>query len=230
MEVQNDNGSQNDILPGDGSATPEGTPGASDPGSSSIATQNGQPASGQAPQGVADPAEENKRLKGQITALQRQIIEARRSQGKPITQQNPNDPNAGQPSDEVGQKIAIAYEIADGQLRRQMENIYSLYPELPADMLSQIRRNPWAYCSRESFMQGDVETAKLEVEQFIADWVEGHGSATPPGPAIPSGKGVSPAPAPAPKTTPAEEAQQDWQMPMGDLEKKVAKLKQQRAA
>lgn len=224
----NDNGNPNDTLPADGSATPQGTPGTDDAGNGSIANQNGNPASGQ-PNG-ADP-DENKRLKGQIAALQRQLIQARRSPGTPQVPSPNGQPN-GQPDGadgEIGQKIAIAYEIADGQLRRQMEDIYALYPELTADELRQIRRNPWAYCSREAFMQGDVETAKLEIEQHVADLVEGRANGgQPTAPVVPAGKGVTPNPAPAPVKTPEQETQEDWNLPMDKLEQKVAKLKAQK--
>ena len=221
----NDNGNPSDTPSPDDQAIPQGAPTPDDGNGGSIADQNGTPASGQPAQG-ADPAEENKRLKGQISALQRQIIQARRSQGTP---QNPATPpgQPGDPNGDVGQKIAIAYEIADGQMRRQMEDIYSLYPELTAPELQQIRRNPWAYCSREAFMQGDVETAKLEVEQYIADLVESRANGTP-APQVPAGKGVTPNPAPAPAKTPAQDTQEDWALPMDQLEKKVSKIKAQR--
>lgn len=219
--TENDNGNPNDTVPADGSVTPPGTLTPDDAGNGSIADQNGNPAS--PPAQGADP-EENKRLKGQISALQRQLIQARRSPGTPQNPATPNGQPGGDPNSEVGKQIAIAYEIADGQMRRQMEDIYSLYPELTAPELQQIRRNPWAYCSREAFMQGDVETAKLEVEQYIADLVESRSNGTP-APQVPAGKGVTPAPAPAPAKTPADETNEDWTMPIADLEKKVAKMR-----
>lgn len=213
----------NDIPGSDGSAIPSGTPTPGEAPGTSIADQNGQPASGQPPQGGADPVEENKRLKGHISALQRQIIEARRSQGGQTPQVPGSAPDPNGNGDDVGSKIAMAYEIADGQLRRQMDAIYDLYPEVTPQELSQIRRNPWAYASREAFMQGDVETAKYEIEQYIADLVESRTAGTP-APQPPSGKSVTPSPAPT--SAPAGDDQpSDWDLPMGDLEKKVNKIK-----
>jgi hypothetical protein len=221
----NDNGIQSDLPGADGSVTPTGTPGTNDVPGSSIATQNGQPASA-APAGAPDLGVENKRLKGQISAMQRQLIESRRSQG-----QVPQAPGQGDPNDpaaKIQNDIAVAYQLADGQLREQMESIYDLYPEITPQELSQIRRNPWAYCSRKTFMQGDVETAKLEIEQHIADAVESRGGGQPQ-PQVPSGVPVNPAPAPQQAVDPgvpgSDEDTNDWTMPMANLEKKVSKAK-----
>lgn len=224
----NDNGAQNDLSGADGSAIPQGAPGTNEAPGSSIANQNGQPASGQPPAGgQPDLSEENKRLKGQISALQRQMIQARRSQGtSQLPQGQAGDPN--DPESQAQQQIAIAYQLADGQLREQMESVYELYPELTPKELSQIRRNPWAYCSRQTFLAGDVETAKLEIEQFIADSVEGRGQGQPQ-PQVPSGVRVNPSPAPQPaidQSVPgSEEDQNDWTMPMDKLEAKAHKAK-----
>lgn len=222
--MENDNGVQNDTLVPDGSADPMGAPGANEGANGSIANQNGQ----QPPAQTPDVAEENRRLKGQITALQKQIIQSRRSQGTSpnpaLNGQDPNDPAAA-----VQQQIAIAYQLADGQLREQMESVYDLYPELTSQELSQIRRNPWAYCSRQTFLQGDVETAKLEIEQYIADLVESKGSGQP-APQVPSGKGVNPSPAPQPTTVDTgvpgtSDDENPWTMPMDKLEQKAQKAK-----
>lgn len=225
--MENDNGIQNDLPAADGLDIPSGTPGANDASGSSIATQNGQGAS-PTPQGAVDPSEENRRLKGQITALQKQIIQSRRSQGNSQIPQGQPQPGADDPTGQVQQQIAIAYQLADGQLREQMESVYDLYPELTPKELSQIRRNPWAYCSRQTFLQGDVETAKLEIEQYVADLVESR-SAGQPAPQVPSGKGVNPSPAPQPvvdESVPgSEEDENDLTMPMAKLEKKVQRLK-----
>ena len=222
--MENDNGVQNDTLVPDGSDNPTGAPGANEGANGSIANQNGSQPSGQTP----DVAEENRRLKGQITALQKQIIQSRRSQGtSPSPAPNGQDPN--DPAAQVQQQIAIAYQLADGQLREQMESVYDLYPELTSKELSHIRRNPWAYCSRQTFLQGDVETAKLEIEQYIADLVESKGTGQP-APQVPSGKGVSPSPAPQPATvdtgTPGSaEDENPWTMPMDKLEQKAQRIK-----
>jgi hypothetical protein len=221
----NDNGMQNDLPAGDGLATPPGTPGANDPSGSSIANQNGQPAS-TTPPGAVDLTDENKRLKGQISALQRQMIAARRSQGTP---QNPAAPGGeSDPASQAQRDIAVAYQLADGKLREQMESVYDLYPEITPKELSQIRRNPWAYCTRQTFLEGDVETAKLEIEQYIADLVESRVEGQPQ-PKIPSGTPVNPAPAPQPAVEQAvpgsDEDENDATMPMGKLEKKVQRIK-----
>ena len=218
---------QNDLSGADGQAIPQGTPGTNEVPGSSIANQNGQPAS-VPPQGAPDLSDENKRLKGQISALQRQMIQARRSQGNPASPQTPGQSDPNDPAAQVQREIAVAYQLADGQLREQMEAIYDLYPEVTSKELSQIRRNPWAYCSRQTFMQGDVETAKLEIEQYIADLVESRGSGQP-APQVPSGKGVNPSPAPQPVVDPGvpgtDEDENDWSMPMAKLEKKVSRIK-----
>jgi hypothetical protein len=221
--VDNANGSQNDISLPNGSATPSGTPAPDAGNGSSIANQNGQQAPNPATPGV-DPVEENRRLKGQISALQKQMIQSRRSQG--TTPQNPADPN--DLNAQAQQQIALAYELADGQLRRQMDEIYGLYPEMTPQELNQIRRNPWAYCSRETFMTGDVDTAKLEIEQYIADLVASRATGAP-APAVPSGQGINPSPAPQADPEPAipgsDEDPNDLTMPMDQLEKKVMKIK-----
>lgn len=217
---------QNEIPAADGSAIPEGgTPGTGEAPGSSIPGQNGQPAS--APQGQPNLAEENQRLKGHISALQKQIIASRRSPGgqtPPVPGSTPGQ--GGEGGSDVASQIAIAYEMADGQLRRQMEPVFDLYPELTKEELSMLRRNPWAFASRESFMTGDVESAKLEIEQWIADVVEARATGNPP-PAPPSGKPVNPNPAPSatpePATPGSAEDQNPWTMPMDKLEHAAAK-------
>ena len=228
---ENDNDIQNDLPAADGSVTPTGTPGTNDAPGSSIATQNGQPAS-VTPPGAPDLSVENKRLKGQISAMQRQLIEARRSQGNgQLPQGTPGQGDPNDPATQVQREIAVAYQLADGQLREQMDAIYDLYPEITPQELSQIRRNPWAYCSRKTFMQGDVDTAKLEIEQYIADLVESRGTGNP-APQVPSGKGVNPSPALQPAVEPGvpgtNEDENDWSMPMDKLERKVLKAKANR--
>lgn len=217
-----DNVGTNDIPAADGSDIPQGASGTDDATGTSIANQNGSQPSGQ------PDADENRRLKGQISALQRQVIQARRSQGGQ-PQGQPQGQGQDQPAGgDVASQIAVAYEIADGQLRRQMEGVYDLYPELSKEELSMLRRNPWTFASRETFMSGDVETAKLEIEQWIADTVEARAKGQP-APTPPSGKVVNPAPAPTSAPEPAvpgsDEDQNPWSMPMASLEKKVVKEK-----
>ena len=146
--------------------------------------------------------EENERLKGNLAAIQRREYLNRRSiggQGQPQPGQGqPGGQTFGNIDDSTAQQIAVAYEVADGQLRRELEPILALYPELDASDLSRIRTNPWAFTSRQSFMTGDVASALYEIEQMIAKQVEDKASTTA-SPGGGKGKAINPNPAPTPQ-------------------------------
>jgi len=200
-----------------GDTTPEGTP--VDP-------------SGTSP----DPKDEEIGvLKKNIQGLNKALIDSRRS-GRQKT--SPMDNPEGNPFDSEAGQYAAALELSDARLRGNMEERFSLYPELSGDELQRIRLNPWAFASRQSFLTGDWETALDEVEEKIATRVEELAG----NPEQPQGQQPSAPVAPAVNTNPAPEGEPEmaapgtaedqnlWTMPMAELEKlknkAVAKMSQ----
>ena len=175
--------------------------------------------------------------KRDIQALNKAIIEARRGSQRQQPQNNQNA-NGQQPynafEDPAGQ-YAISLQLATGELSRNLENIYSLYPEVPASEISRIRKNPWAFASFESYRAGDWQTAQLEVEQALLERAQelasedkGQGAG---GQNTPNQPKVNPA---SINTNSAAEAQAEavpgtvedenpWTMPMDKLEKVAQK-------
>lgn len=193
-----------------------------------------QPGTNQPPTGTTDnspgtqqdvnPLEvENKRLKGQISSIQKKYLDAMRKGSQTTT--TPNGEG------ESEQQFNAAFNLAEASLRNELEaSVFPLYdgsdptykdqPSLEPAEMARIRKNPWVFASRESFMHalktGDLKPALLDIEQAIADRVDSMASSRTVAPK-PGGKQVNPSPAPV--TAPAGPAKQDlWSMPMEQLE------------
>lgn len=178
------------------------------------------------PEQIKSLQEENGRLKGQVSAVQRKYQSTIRNgmNRQPVG-------GEGQDSDPNMQTFELATEIAEAKLRNELEtNIFPLYdgtnPEfegqgsLPAQELMRIRQNPWAFASRQSLFHalktGDLEPAKLDIEQAIADRVEASSAPTKPT-KIPKSVNPNPAPQAAPKNQ-TPNGQDPWTMPLDQLE------------
>lgn len=214
-------GATNDGSQGD-SQNPTGTqPGTDQPSTDTTGTSPSTPQD-------ENPLEvENKRLKGQISSIQKKYLDAVRNGRQTSTQQN------GEQGESV-QQFNAAFNLAEASLRNELEaSVFPLYdgtdpaykdqPALEPAEMARIRKNPWVFASRESFLHalqtGDLKPALLDIEQAIADRVDSMASAK----AVTNnrkmgGKQVNPSPAPV-AVAPAGPAKQDlWSMPMEELE------------
>lgn len=162
------------------------------------------------------------RLRDEIRRLNKAVVEAKRG--------NRNVPQGGQegnPFETPEGQFGIAIQLATGNLRGKMEDLFSLYPELPAEEVTRIRKNPWAFASHESFVGGDWESAALEIEQAMLERAEEIAASKPkPNTPIPADVNTNPAPiaednSEAVPGTPEDE--DPWTMPMEKLEVKAKK-------
>lgn len=157
----------------------------------------------------------------EVQRLNRALIEAKRG-----ARQNPNQPQDGEDPWSTPQgQYAAALQIATGEVRSKFEDIASLYPEVDQKIISQIRRNPWAFASHQSYVNGDVDSALLEIETYMADMVEqsaGGGGTQPQQTPQPTPAQVN-ANAQTPPAPPMGEGEEDdpWTMPMDKLEQKA---------
>lgn len=186
--------------------------------------QGGQPAPDPRDAKIAELTKNNR-------SLNQAIINARRGQ----PQQNAQPQNGDQsPFSTPEGQYAISLELATGQLSRNLEQTYDLYPEIPAGEIARIRKNPWAFASYESFRSGDVQTAMLEIEQALLDRATelGGQGQNQPGQAnvVPTQKQVPASINPNPAQEPADDAEPGSQddenlftMPLGKLEQKAKK-------
>jgi len=178
--------------------------------------------------------------KRQIKALNKALIEARRASRQ---RGSPTDDGFGfSPFDTEAGQYAAALELSDARLRGNLEERISLYPELPPEEVQRIRRNPWAFASRNSFLTGDWETALDEIEQAMLERVEeleaAKGYSQPQGqqPVASAQVNVNPAPeGTAEQAIPGTpEDENPWTMPLEKLEQRknqaVAKMSQQQQA
>lgn len=166
-----------------------------------------------------------KNYQQQLRALNKQLIQARRGGGQNQPQNDQVDPN--DPMNQYG----TALQIATGKLREGMENVFGLYPEVSQAEISRIRKNPWAFVSQETYINGDFEAAQLEIEEYLLDLAEGQNNNPTPQPS-PANINPNPAPqAPQGDRSGTDEDEDPMTMPMSKLEKLVkretGKLKSQ---
>lgn len=130
-------------------------------------------------------------------------------------------------------QYAVSIKLATANLQSKLESVYSLYPEVPAEEISRIRRNPWAYVSNPDFyFSGNWEGAAEDLEYYLLDRAEALGAGKP---AVPNGGGAlpvnpvavnaNPSPEPTnPNATPGSgEDQNPWTMPLNKLEQEKNK-------
>lgn len=218
--MENNGTDPNAGIPDGGS---QGIPDSGNPGGNP-SSNNGTP-DGQGGQPTDERETELARLRENNRALNKALIEARRG-GRNGQQQNgqQGDPDTSSPE----YQYATAIRLATADLRGKLEDVYDLYPEVPQQVIAQIRKNPWAYASQQSYFAGDWETAALEIEGYILDQAEssaGQGADPNPKP-TPAQINGNPAPTPAnPDADPgSDEDENDWTMPIDKLEKKARKL------
>lgn len=185
--------------------------------------QGGNPSNAGAPsnQGGNQPdpwAAKEKQYQDQIKALNKAVIESRRSGGN--SNRQPAAPGTDDPQDQLSQQYAMAIEVAENRLRSGIEPVFGLYPEVPAKIVSQIRSNPWAFSSRQSFLSGDFETAKMEIEQYLLDLAEEGKPTDGQGANQPAPANLSNNPTPGNQDDPANQPEENlWAMPIDQLEK-----------
>lgn len=116
----------------------------------------------------------------QNVALNKLLVEARRqanSSKSLIKPAQDNEPaNGAQPQN---QDFNTSMRLAESDIRSELDGVLELYPELPANMVKLIRSNPWAYASRDSFLNLNVPNSLLDIETWIADYVAGLESENP---------------------------------------------------
>lgn len=189
----------------------------SDPGAQSDNSNSSSDNSGnQNGQSPAQVDQEKIQMQKQIRALNKQLIQARRGG------QNPSqDPNAqNDPNDVAMQQYGTALQIATGKLREGIEDVFGYYPEVDQKVINQIRKNPWAFSSQESYINGDFDFAKLEIEEYLLELAEAGGQPNPN--PTPSPANINPNPVQEPKGNQApgtDEDEDPMTMPMSKLEK-----------
>lgn len=235
MNDEGDNGSNAGDPNANGGAAPTdqgGQPGGNpnDGNNGNPGNQNGQPAG----QGDAELA----KYKAEVQRLNRVIAQNRRSSNQ-SRQQPGQGGEQGDPFSTPEGQYGIALNLATNQLRGEVERVFSFYPEIPAEEISRIRMNPWAFASQQAYISGDWEQALEDIEYALLDRAEALKSAPNGGQnngAQNNGTGNSNGQA---KTTPAQvntnpnnapdtdalpgsaEDENPWTMPMDKLEKKA---------
>lgn len=182
---------------------------------------NGQDGSQGAPaaQQPAGDQETVASLRAQLRAMQEQLVGGRQMGG----QQSGNDQGIDLSTPE-GQYM-VALEIGTSRLRGELENIFPLYPEIPAEDIALVRSNPWAFVKPDVQARADWNTAKWQVEEALAKRAEKLAKAQPAAPAVnPATISNNPAPAGNDPQSQAEEVD-PWSMPMDELEKIAMKEK-----
>lgn len=222
MEV-NDNNGYNAGNPGAGSPgySDTGAQGATPtPGQGEPDNQNGQPT-------TPGNADEVAKYKAEVQRLNKALIDARR-QGN----QNRNTPQGDQGADfnDPATQYGMAMKMATADLRSGLEDRLALYPELPQDVVSAIRRNPWGYTKQDSMLSLNVENALLDIEEQIADYVDSLSNQNNNGQPAQPGSGATPTPAGVNPNSPTEPAggepvENDWALPLDQLEKKANAIK-----
>jgi len=193
---------------------------------------SGQPSSNPVGTSGQQPSQEAV-LREEVKRLNQALVEAKRSSNQ--SNKPKFDPETGQPiqpsqEEQIAQQYGTQLAAADGQLRRQLEDVFDLYvdgnsaglPALPAAELALIRKNPWAFTSPDTFRTGDVEAAIREIDVFMARRVEQLGAQAPQvNPAE-----VNPNAGDTEDSSNQADNQDDWTMPLEELEKKVEKSRQ----
>ena len=184
---------------------------------------------GNAGQQPIQGADELSQAKAEIRRLNRAMASKSSSINRPSS-----TPQAGadgeSPFETPQGQYAISLQLATAKLSSKLESVFSLYPEVPAEEISRIRRNPWAYVSNpDLYYNGSWEQAAEDLEYYLLDRAEalkgaqapvnGQGGALPVNPVVvkpnpPSDPGGQPA---APGTS---QDVNPWTMPLDQLEKK----------
>lgn len=209
--------------------------GGADPGQGAVpqnpAADAGAPggAGGQQP---IQGADELSQYKAEVRRLNRALA----AKGSSANRPSPT-PGAGadgeNPFETPQGQYAVSIKLATANLQSKLENIYSLYPEIPAEEISRIRRNPWAYVSNNDlFFTGNWEGAAEDIEYYLLDRAEALKTGQPAPsrgggalPVNPVAVNANPSPEPQnPQAAPGSgEDQNPWTMPMDKLEREKNK-------
>lgn len=192
--------------------------------------QNGQ----QAGQGDAELA----KYKAEVQRLNRVIAQNRRSSNQ-SRQQPGQGGEQGDPFSTPEGQYGIAINLATNELRGRVENVFSFYPEVPAEEINRIRMNPWAFASHQAFISGNWEQALEDIEYALLDRAEalksapnggqnngaqnnGTGNSNGQSKVTPAQVNNNPNNAPDTEALPGSaEDENPWTMPMDKLEKKA---------
>lgn len=172
---------------------------------------------------------EKANLIAQNRALNRALVEARRTGRSNSRNINQGADDYDAFSDPAGQ-YGMALQVATGQIRGKMEDVFSEYPEVSQEVLARIRKNPWAYTTQEAYMNADVDAGLEDIALYLLEEVERSNQNNPANTNADQGKPpVSPArvnanPAPEPTGEGATQTEEDlWNMPLSDLQKRKDK-------
>lgn len=202
-----------------------GVPAATDPGAGGGNSEQPSNPAGQGGNPTGSGQDDLAKYKAEVRRLNAALVEAKRGSRQQANQAGDGEDPYATPQGQY----AAAIKIATGEVRGKLEDVIPLYPELDPKVAAQIRKNPWAFASQQSFVTADVDTAMLEIEQYVADLVDstagaGNGQAQPAAPASPTPASVNANPAPTPASQDAGEDQVDpWTQPMEELEKDALK-------
>lgn len=171
---------------------------------------------------------EKAQMQSQIRALNRALVEARRTGRSTPSNQGDGDYDAF--SDPAGQ-YGMALQVATGQIRGKMEDVFAEYPEVSQDVLARIRKNPWAYTTQDAYMNADVDAGLEDIALYLLEEVErknqnpantGANQGNPP--VSPARVNANPAPEPTGEGGSNSESEADlWNMPLSELEKRKNK-------
>ena len=189
-------------------------------------TQNSGSPDGQNGQSPAQGTDELSKYKAEVRRLNQQVAKLGRSTAQKGSQNQDGQQTYGFDTPE-GQ-YGASLQIADSNLRAGMEEFLHLYPEVDSGEVNRIRKNPWAYASREAWLSGDWEQAKQDIEYYLLDLAEsGQGAGNPQNPPTnpqtPASINSNPAPTPPPTDVApgTEDDENPWTMPLDKLEKKA---------
>lgn len=172
-------------------------------------------------------ADELSQYKAEVRRLNRALA----AKGSSANRPSPT-PGAGadgeNPFETPQGQYAITIKLATANLAGKLESVYSLYPEIPAEEVARIRRNPWAYVSNSDlYFKGDWEGAAEDIEYYLLDRAEALKAGQPAPsreggalPVRPVAVNANPSPEPTnPNATPGSgEDQNPWTMPLNKLE------------
>jgi len=154
---------------------------------------------------------------GHNKALNKRLVDATRQSNS--QQRNPYEVN-----DENTASFQQNLKLASADVREGVERLLSLYPELPNETVSQIRKNPLAFVNGGDFFQSlNVPNALIDIETHMYSLVENIGGANEKGVEKQPIQQVRPSRAPVGEEQPEEGPSKEdlWTMPIDDLEKIV---------
>lgn len=197
----------------------------------SATTEGSEDISGDQETTAPGPSEPEEDWRGKATqfqehnrALNRKLVELQR-------QINSQKGSPYQVDEEQSQEYATNLRLATADIRDGLERLIPLYPELPADVVSQLRRNPLAWAGSDFYTELNPSNALLEIEKQMLALAESVGAQQPQGQPSAQGrqpmKQVRPSQAPRGNEPASEEdpSEDPWTMPMDKLEEKVNKLR-----